>query len=93
LQDNCHKFVETTGESHGKCKQTVNMNQEAPNLKHLLPYGAMAAIAVKMGTSNAAVSQALKRGRPGNRIVQEAVRWAKESGALATAQALASLSK
>lgn len=93
MQVNCHSFVETTSKNHDKCKQTVIMNQDGCNLKHLLPHGAMSAIAVKMGTSNAAVSQALKRGRPGNRIVQEAVRWARESGALATAQALASIHK
>lgn len=51
----------------------------------------MSAIANKLGTSCAAVSQALKRGKPGNRIVQEAVRMAQESGALATAEALACL--
>ena len=68
------------------------MLHDDKNLKHLLPYGSMRAIAKKLGVSTPAVSQALKQGRPGNRIVQEAVRMAQESGALTTAQALASLS-
>jgi predicted transcriptional regulator len=68
------------------------MIHDGKSLKNLLPYGSIRAIAKKLGVSTPAVSQALKQGKPGNRIVQEAVHMAQESGALATAQALASIS-
>lgn len=67
------------------------MEPKAQNLKHLLPYGSISAIAKKLGISGPAVSQALKDGRPGSPAVQEALRIAKESGALEAAQTLASL--
>ena len=60
-------------------------------LKRLLPHGSVSEIAKKLGISSPAVSQALKDGRPGSRVVQEALRMAKESGALEAAQTLASL--
>lgn len=69
------------------------METSKQNIKHLLPLGSIAAIAKKLGISPPAVSQALKAGRPGNRVVQEALRMAKESGALEAAQVLATLSK
>jgi len=62
-----------------------------PNIKQLLPHGAVSAIAKKLGISPAAVSQALKCGKPGSPAVQEAVRMAQASTALSIAQALASL--
>ena len=63
-----------------------------PNLKLLLPHGAVSAIAKKLGISTAAASQALKSAKPGSPVVQEAVRMAQASGALSTAKALASIS-
>lgn len=67
------------------------MEPKAQNLKHLLPYGSISAIAKKLGISGSGVSQALKDGRPGSRVVQEALRMAKESGALEAAQTLSTL--
>nr|GFA21257.1 hypothetical protein [Tanacetum cinerariifolium] len=61
------------------------------NIKSLLPHGSISAIARSLGISTPAVSKALKQGRPGNRVVQEAVRIAEASGALHTARALAGL--
>jgi len=61
------------------------------NLKQMLPYGAMSVIAKQLGISTPAVSRALKIGRPGSRVVQEALRMAKESGGIAAAHTLASL--
>jgi len=61
------------------------------NLKGLLPHGALGEIAKKLGISGSAVSQALKDGRPGSRVVQEALRMARESGALEAQQTLNSL--
>jgi predicted transcriptional regulator len=61
------------------------------NLRNLLPHGSSATIAAKLGISCSAVSQALKAGRPGNRIVQEALRMAKASGGLEAAQVLQTL--
>jgi predicted transcriptional regulator len=67
------------------------MEPKHENLKRLLPHGSLSAIAKKLGISASAVSQSIKEGRPGSKAVQEAVRIAEESGALATAQKLASL--
>ena len=67
------------------------MEATSQNLKRLLPHGSLGVIAKKIGISTAAVGQALKDGRPGHRAVQEALRMAKESGALTTAQYLAGL--
>lgn len=74
-------------------KETQKLEHPHQNLKLLLHHGAVSAIAKKLGISAAAVSQALKAGKPGNRIVQEAVLMAEASGALYTAQALASLTR
>lgn len=62
-----------------------------PHLQRLLPYGAVTSLAKKFGISATAVSKALKNRKPGNPVVQEAVRMAQESGALSAAQVLASL--
>jgi hypothetical protein len=62
----------------------------SPNISRLLPKGGVGAIAKKLGLSLGAASAAIRRGNPGHPAVQEAVRMAQESGALATAQALAS---
>ena len=67
------------------------MEHHSISLKSLLPHGSISAIAKSLGISAPAVSKALKQGRPGNRIVQEAVRIAKANGALYTAKALAGL--
>ena len=67
------------------------MEPNIQSIKNMLPHGSISAIAQKLDISTAAVSRALKNGKPGNRIVQEAVRIAQESGGLATAQALASV--
>ena len=61
------------------------------NLQRLLPHGSVTALAKKLGISSTAVSKALKGGRPSHPAVQEAMRMAQNSGALATAQALATL--
>ena len=63
----------------------------ANNLRHLLPHGGATTIAAKLGISCSAVSQALRTGRPSSRVVQEALRMAKESGALEAAQTLNTL--
>lgn len=67
------------------------MEPKIANLKRLLPHGSIKALACKLGISGPAVSQALKDGRPGNRVVQEALRMAKESGGLEAAQTLCTL--
>lgn len=70
------------------------MNTTEPSLPHLqrlLPHGAVTALAKKFGISATAISKALKNGKPGNPVVQEAVRMAQESGALSAAQVIASL--
>ena len=67
------------------------MSKETANLKQLLPHGAITAIAKKLGIKQPSVSAALRRGLPGNRAVQEALRMAKESGGLEAAQALQTL--
>lgn len=61
------------------------------NLKQMLPHGAISVIAKQLGISIPAASRALKIGRPGSRVVQEALRMAKESGGIAAAHTLASL--
>lgn len=60
-------------------------------LKRLLPHGAVTAIAKKMGVTSAAVSQAIKKGKPSNPIVLEALRIVKESGAIEAEKTLAAL--
>jgi len=72
----------------------IYMKQSEPlttTLQRLLPYGTVTALAKQFGISTSAVSKALKIGRPGNQVVQAAVRIAEENGALSTAQALAKL--
>jgi DNA-binding phage protein len=61
------------------------------NLVPFVPHGGMTKIASKLGVSLQAVSKALKSGRPGNPAVQEALRMAKESGAIEAAQILATI--
>ena len=61
------------------------------NITPFVPHGGMTQIANKLGMSLQAVSQALKNGRPGNRAVQEALRMAKDSGAIEAAQTLATI--
>lgn len=61
------------------------------NLQRLLPHGSVTALARKLGISTTAVSKALKGGRPSHPAVQLAMRMAQNSGAIATAQALAAL--
>lgn len=61
------------------------------NLVPFVPHGGMTQIASKLGISLQAVSKALKSGRPGNSAVQEALRMAKESGAIEAAQTLATI--
>jgi hypothetical protein len=67
------------------------MQEPAQKLAELLPYGAQSQIAKKLNRTRQAVGDALRRGKPGNRVVIEAMRIARESGALATAQDLATL--
>jgi predicted transcriptional regulator len=67
------------------------MEPKTDNIKRLLPHGSIKTIADKLGISGPAVSQALKEGKPGSRVVQEALRMAKESGAIEAAQTLSTL--
>ncbi|MVN78078.1 hypothetical protein GO988_17245 [Hymenobacter sp. HMF4947] len=67
------------------------MTKENANLKQLLPHGAITAIAKKLGIRQPSVSEALRRGKPGNACVQEALRIVRESGALEAQQTLNSL--
>jgi len=67
------------------------MAPNASGLKRLLPYGAVAAIAKKMGVTSAAVSQAIKKGKPSSPIVIEALRIVQESGAIEAEKTLAAL--
>jgi len=67
------------------------MQGNGQNLADLLPYGAQSQIAAKLAMSRQAVGDALKRGKPGNRVVIEAMRIARETGALEVAKDLASL--
>ena len=57
----------------------------------MVGYGGAKAIANKLGLSQGAVSAALRRGSPGHPAVQEALRMARESGAIEAAQTLATL--
>ena len=61
------------------------------DLKRLLPRGAVAQIATKLGMNPKTVSQALKSGKPGHPAVQRALAMAEKSGALAAARTLARL--
>ncbi len=67
------------------------MQAPTTELSKLLPYGGLSTIAKKLGMTRQGVSDALKKARPGNRVVQEALRMAKESGSLEAAQDLATL--
>ncbi len=67
------------------------MEPKTENIKRLLPHGSIKTIADKLGISDPAVSQALRGGKPGNRVVQEALRMAKESGGFEAAQTLQAL--
>jgi DNA-binding transcriptional regulator LsrR (DeoR family) len=67
------------------------MQGNGQSLADLLPYGAQSQIAAKLDMSRQAVGDALKRGKPGNRVVIEAMRIAREIGALETAKDLASI--
>jgi predicted transcriptional regulator len=67
------------------------MQERAQKLADLLPYGTQNQIAKKLGISRSAVQQAIRAERPGNAVVIEAMRIAREIGALETAKDLASL--
>jgi predicted transcriptional regulator len=69
------------------------MTKSPEGLKRLLPHGSVGVIAKRLGISSPAVSQALKNGKPSSRVVQEALRMAEASGALAAAQTLATISR
>jgi hypothetical protein len=57
----------------------------------MLPDGEIKRMAERAGVTSATVSVALKRARPGNRFVIEALKIARESGALGAAQDMATL--
>ena len=61
------------------------------SISSLLSYGDVGTIAVRIGRSIGATSSAIKRGNPGHPAVREALRIARETGALEAAQTLASL--
>ena len=67
------------------------MQPNATSLSELLNEGQVTQIAKEHDVTVQAVSKALRRGRPGNRHVQRAMELAVASGALATAQKIASL--
>jgi hypothetical protein len=67
------------------------MQAKPVDIRNLLRRGDMTAIGVKLGVSRQAVSLALAEGRPGHPAVIEAMRIARESGALEAAQDMASL--
>jgi DNA-binding transcriptional regulator LsrR (DeoR family) len=67
------------------------MQEREQKLADLLPHGAKAKIAAKLNISRQAVGDALRRAKPGNRVVIEALRMARESGALTAALDLNSL--
>ncbi len=60
-------------------------------LRKMLPDGEIKRMAERAGVTSATVSIALKRGRPGNRFVIEAMQIVRKSGALDTARDLATL--
>lgn len=60
-------------------------------LRKMLPDGEIKRMAERAGVTSATVSIALKRGRPGNRFVIEAMQIVRKSGAFDTARDLASL--
>jgi hypothetical protein len=67
------------------------MSPSVPDIKRLLPRGAIGQLSAELGLSYRSVALALRAGKPGHRAVQRAMEMAAQSGALATAQALASL--
>ena len=68
------------------------MATKKPNpLTDLLPSGSIKQMADEAGVTLQAVSNALRKGKPTNRFVQQALRIAKECGSLEAAQMLASI--
>jgi DNA-binding transcriptional regulator LsrR (DeoR family) len=67
------------------------MQEKAQKLTDLLPRGSQSKIAETLGVSRQAVGDALKRCKPGNPVVIEAMRIARECGALDVARDLAKL--
>ena len=65
--------------------------QNKLTISSLLSHGDIGTIAARIGLSTGATSSAIKRGNPGHPAVREALRIAKESGALEAAKALASI--
>jgi hypothetical protein len=69
----------------------MDTQAKTPSISQLLRRGDMTAIGQKLGLSRQAVSLALAEGRPGHPAVIEAMRMARESGALEAAQGMATL--
>ena len=67
------------------------MQVKATELAQLLPHGAQVEIAKKLGISRQAVGLALSKAKPGHPAVVEALRIARETGALGAAQDMATL--
>jgi predicted transcriptional regulator len=68
------------------------METKKPNpLTALLPHGKIKEMADEAGVTVQAVSNALRKAKPTNRFVQQALRIAKECGSLEAAQTLASI--
>ena len=61
------------------------------SISSLLSYGGINSIAKQLGLTPGAVSAALRRGNPGHAAVREAIRIANASGAVSTAQTIATL--
>ena len=66
-------------------------SKKPKTLTDLLPPGTITSMAKEAGVTKQAVGQALKKAKPTNRFVQQALRIAKECGSLETAQHLASI--
>jgi hypothetical protein len=65
--------------------------QQKPDISSLLAPGDVGIIAAGLGLSHGATAAAIRRANPGHPAVREALRMAKESGALEAAQTLSTL--
>ncbi|TGE21511.1 hypothetical protein E5K00_14590 [Hymenobacter aquaticus] len=67
--------------------------KSVPDLRALLPHGSITYIAHRLEMSRAAVTKALRKGRPSHPAVAEAVRLIKEAGSQAVQQDLSQLTR
>jgi len=71
--------------------QPLETTVAPPDLRALLPHGAISGIARTVNMSHAAVSKALRKARPAHPAVAEAVRLIKEAGSQAIQHELGKL--